>query len=472
MKMGKIKGVIVVDPTTLKLTQNAEAGDIIDLKELQQLDLSYIQSLISSNQDKVYLQRLADEKAKWTLESSAALEKNKADFTAQIQGLNNRLALKDQEIIKDKQDLQLSALQTENNYRQKISDLSNQLALKDKDKALEVEKAKADKERELMGQLSELKAKLAEAESKERLAVQNAELAKENQLNKELAALKDQFSVEKDNLNKQITEKDKQLSDLQIQKSSSSVKVLGEQLEGWCDNEYKTYAVSGFLNCTWEKDNTLVKDANDPENSSGTKADYIFRVYSSAQHTKENELTSVCMDMKNENPLSKNKKKNEDFYKKLDSDRTKKECQYALLVSELEMDRLNDAPVQKVAEYDNMYMVRPQYFISFLSIVESLGRKYQEMKLEMNRRQEAFKDSKELEEEFEDLKNTYLNKPLDSMEKELTKIKESSAKIADANEIISQTASKLINETLNTMREKIERFNIKKIGREADKING
>ena len=89
--------------------------------------------------------------------------------------------------------------------------------------------------------------------------------------------------------------------------------------------------------------------------------------------------------MKNENPESKTKKKNADYYKKLDSDRTKKNCEYALLVSELEMDKFNDAPIVKVTDYPKMYMVRPPYFIAFLSIIESLGKKYKDLLEKVNK---------------------------------------------------------------------------------------
>ena len=95
--------------------------------------------------------------------------------------------------------------------------------------------------------------------------------------------------------------------------------------------------------------------------------DYIFKVYASSSH-KENELlTSVACEMKNESPNSTNKKKNSDHFLKLDKDRKKKGCEYALLISELEWDQANDVPIRKVVGYEKMYVVRPQYFITFLS---------------------------------------------------------------------------------------------------------
>ena len=87
--------------------------------------------------------------------------------------------------------------------------------------------------------------------------------------------------------------------------------MIGENLEATCNDEMESYMQNGFFNCTWQKDNEVVK--NDDEKK-GSKADYIFKVYATDEHKPEELLASVCLDMKDENPDSKNKLKNSSHY--------------------------------------------------------------------------------------------------------------------------------------------------------------
>lgn len=129
-------------------------------------------------------------------------------------------------------------------------------------------------------------------------------------------------------LNEKIRDLEDKIANLELAKSSLNIKKLGEKLEDWCNNEYQLHALNGFENCSWEKDNIAVRDADDFK---GTKADYLFKVYASPSMLEENLLTSVACEMKSEDPNSIHKKKNSDHYKKLDSDRVKKNCEYAYL---------------------------------------------------------------------------------------------------------------------------------------------
>ena len=430
--MAKLKDVSVISPTVLRLNSPAQAGDEIDLKDLQQVDLSYIDNLIKSGQDKAYNEKFASLQREWRLTSEA----EKKDINSQAQ-------------------LQIQSL------RQQIDALNDKITA-------EKEKAILETKNEYNPQIVQLKNDLQRALDEKKNAEEQAKLLQKNADQEMIQSIKDQLTAEKMDNMQALKAKDDEINALRLNKASTGVKTLGEQLETWCNNEYQNYALTGFENCTWEKDNTLV--AFEGEDGKGTKADYIFRVYSSDKRTQENELASVCMDMKNENPESKTKKKNADYYKKLDSDRTKKNCEYALLVSELEMDKFNDAPIVKVTDYPKMYMVRPPYFIAFLSIIESLGKKYKDLLEKVNKDKLDFKEAQEIIDEFEQMKSAYLDKPLVAMESQLQDILDSSKKIADANQKINDTANKLINQTLENIRTKIARFDINRLAKKIDNI--
>ena len=426
--MSKITEVTIVSPSEIQLNQDAERGDIIDLKLLQSVDTSFIDTLIKEKRDEEYNKFLQKEKQQWSSESQA----EKADII-------NGFKLEKQQLESEKQAL-----------------ISKQDSIR---KETELE---ADKKN--MSIIADLKQQLAQLKSANLLELTK----KDNQFIKERQDLILSQSEDRNKYEEKIRNLKTQLDNLNLQKSALNVKKLGEQLETWCNEEYNSYALTGFVNCTWNKDNKLV--TFDDEQGRGTKADYIFRVYASQPFEKASELSSVCMDMKNENPDSVNRKKNADFYKKLNDDRIKKECQYAVLISELEMDSSNDVPVLKISEYPDMYRVRPQYFISFLGVIQSLALKFKDVLMAKNREELSFKDSKELLEEYNQLKETYLVKPLESMKKKVEEILKQADNIKKANDSIIVTANEIVNATLNTMREKIDRFDIKKITKKADKI--
>ena len=263
-----------------------------------------------------------------------------------------------------------------------------------------------------------------------------------------------------------IDEKDKEISNLTLSKSNISVKRIGERLEHWCANEFEEHSMNGFMNCTFEKDNISVKEDGDIK---GTKADYIFKVFSSEELKQE--LTSVVCEMKSEDPTSVNKKKNSDHYKKLDSDRNKKKCEYALLVSELEWNDVNDVPIRKVKDYDKMYVVRPQYFITFLNIISSLACKYQSILLEKAKEREVFKETDEILKSFDELRELIVDKQLTKLSKEIEEIKKQCDVIKTATDKISASTSKVTDTIINDIKKKIENFSITKITKKIEKLD-
>jgi hypothetical protein len=155
-------------------------------------------------------------------------------------------------------------------------------------------------------------------------------------------------------------------------KARLSTKMVGETLEKHCEIEFEKLRSTAFRNASFGKDN----DA-----SSGTKGDYIFR----EKDEKGIELVSIMFEMKNEADEGNSKKKNEEFYKKLDKDRTEKNCEYAVLVSLLEPeDEIFNAGIVDVShKYNKMYVVRPQFFIMIISLLRNASMGAMEYKAEL-----------------------------------------------------------------------------------------
>ncbi|MBO8414454.1 MAG: DUF2130 domain-containing protein, partial [Firmicutes bacterium] len=232
------------------------------------------------------------------------------------------------------------------------------------------------------------------------------------------------------------------------------------------------YKIAGFEKAEFVKDNQSVKLEGE---SKGSKGDFIFTIYDDQGKV----LTKAMLDMKSEDPNSVNKKTNEFYLKQLDNNRKKKECQYAILVSELEEKASNDVPIRKVGDYKDMYIVRPAYMISFLSMIYSLSRKFSYLLNKDYSYETEMKESKEIISEFESFKKTYLDDPLkriknevDNILKQNSDIKSACDSIVKANQKIDDSINNLINKLIEQAKEKIERFDIKKIGRKLEKLNG
>ncbi|MDZ4749923.1 MAG: DUF2130 domain-containing protein [Saprospiraceae bacterium] len=151
-----------------------------------------------------------------------------------------------------------------------------------------------------------------------------------------------------------------------------STKMLGETLEQHCENSFNQLRATGFQKAYFEKDN----DA-----SGGSKGDYIYRECDAA----DNEVVSIMFEMKNESDTTATKKKNEDFLKELDKDRSEKKCEYAVLVSLLEEnnDLYNTGIIDVSHRYPKMYIIRPQFFIPIITLLRNAAMKSMEYKAEL-----------------------------------------------------------------------------------------
>ena len=157
-----------------------------------------------------------------------------------------------------------------------------------------------------------------------------------------------------------IRYKDEEIERLRDMKARLSTKMVGETLEQHCETEFNRLRMTAFPHAYFEKDN----DASD-----GTKGDFIFRECDEAG----NEIVSIMFEMKNENDETATKHKNEDFFKKLDQDRKKKGCEYAVLVTllEPESELYNTGIVDVSYRYPKMYVIRPQFFIPLITLLRN-----------------------------------------------------------------------------------------------------
>lgn len=157
-----------------------------------------------------------------------------------------------------------------------------------------------------------------------------------------------------------IRYKDEEIERLRDMKARLSTKMVGETLEQHCETQFNQLRATAFPHAYFEKDN----DASD-----GTKGDFIFRECDGAG----NEIVSIMFEMKNENDTTATKHKNEDFFKKLDSDRKKKGCEYAVLVTllEPESELYNTGIVDVSYRYEKMYVIRPQFFIPMITLLRN-----------------------------------------------------------------------------------------------------
>jgi len=243
-------------------------------------------------------------------------------------------------------------------------------------------------------------------------------------------------------------------------------KTLGENLENWCYEQYKNVSLFGFKTSTFEKDNVVVRSEGDTK---GTKGDYIFKVYNDSNHSIL--LTSAMVEMKSEALESENKKKNADHYKKLHEDRVKKNLEYAILVSELEYNVESDAPIFVVDQYEKMYVVRPQFFVTLLGIIESIGLKYADIITEKETERIEFKESLEILEAFEAFKEEILNNSIRHIGTQMENIRKRTETIISSADAIKESTRIVLDTHLNTIKSKIESFSIRKVLNHIDKVN-
>lgn len=237
-------------------------------------------------------------------------------------------------------------------------------------KAISAKDAQLSEKDKIIG---ELRAQIAGSETEKKLAVSEVMNEKEKELSEkatEIARLKSSLSnkdteneLKAQSLKKQYEDrlklKDEQIEYYKDFKARQSTKMIGESLEMHCLNQFNALRMTAFPNAYFEKDN----DAR-----TGSKGDFIFR-----ESAEGVEFISIMFEMKNEMDETATKHKNEDFLKELDKDRREKKCEYAVLVSLLEIDNelYNNGIVDVSYKYEKMYVIRPQFFIPMITLLRN-----------------------------------------------------------------------------------------------------
>lgn len=271
---------------------------------------------------------------------------------------------------------------------------------------------------------TEIEKKLALTEAINKIEKERDELA--NKLQSKDTEAKLLESSLKDKYETELKSKDEMIAYYKDMKAKLSTKMVGETLEQHCEYEFNRLRATAFQNAYFEKDN----DASD-----GTKGDYIYR------ETDENgtEIISIMFEMKNEGDETATKHKNEDFLAKLDADRKKKDCEYAVLVTllESESDLYNGGIVDMSHKYPKMYVIRPQFFIPIISVLRNAAHNSMQYKNELAVVKAQNIDITHFEENMEDFKAAFgknyelagrrFNEAIDGIDKTIKQLEKTKA---------------------------------------------
>ena len=261
--------------------------------------------------------------------------------------------------------------------------LKNELQLEFSKKEQEIQSLKSSTDLEL----AKIKSQMAIAESEKKTAVLEATSLIKKERDKlvyELSNKENEKLLLEKSINEAFAEKmklkeealkmkDDEIERLRDFKQKLSTKMVGETLEQHCEIEFNKIRATAFQAAYFEKDNDI---------SGGTKGDYIYR----ENDSNGNELISIMFEMKNEGDETSTKKKNEDFFTKLNKDRNDKNCEYAVLVSLLEGDNelYNSGILDVSYKYPKMYVIRPQFFITIITLLRNAAKNSLQYKNELS----------------------------------------------------------------------------------------
>ena len=304
---------------------------------VNQIKNSEFESEVCKRIDELKAQQAAQEKVKEAQSREA--------FNAQMQKKQNELQAKEQElaILKDK------------------------LAGIEEKKKLEITHAVLVAKEQMKDDLNKKESELAALRSKKDMEI--AELRNQTTLSKSQSELEKKAIKEEYEAKLKVAQE--QVDYYKDLKMKMSTKMIGETLEAHCSNVFELQMRPMFPNAYFGKDNDTVE---------GTKGDFIFR-----DSVDGTEYISIMFEMKNEADTTASKHKNEDFFKKLDEDRKKKGCEYAVLVSLLEQDSelYNSGIVDVSHKYPKMYVIRPQFFMPIITLLVNASKKSLEYKKEL-----------------------------------------------------------------------------------------
>lgn len=325
--------------------------------------------------------------------------------------LSDATAQRDAEIAALRQQLSSQESAFKQQLESQVQQYSQKIAADKAESARVAAEESAKLQQTIVAQKQRLESQTQQFRVEKELAVSEARAAAERQRDElaaqvklqeaqaaqERAALREKMTNELAAKDELIKYKDEEIARVKEMKARLSTKMVGESLERHCETEFNKIRATAFPHAYFEKDNDVVD---------GTKGDFVFRETDPA--TGE-EVVSIMFEMKNENDETRTKHKNEDFFAKLDSDRKKKGCEYAVLCTMLEPENelYNEGIVDVSYRYEKMYVIRPQFFIPIISILRNAALSALQYKTELAEVRNQNIDITNFENSMEDFKTKF-----------------------------------------------------------------
>ena len=421
----------------------SEYASLLNQISKQEIDQEVHERLAALEREKVNAVALAEEKIRRELqktlsareaeltqiktERDAALARAQSEKEAELTKLKAQANQKIAE-LKVQNSAEISKLQSENS--ETIAKLKSQLDSSKTERELAVTKAVSIVEKER----DELRNRLENKETEQKL---------------QLTSLKERHDAE-------LRSKDEMIAYYKDMKAKMSTKMIGESLEQHCETEFNKLRPTAFQRAYFEKDNAVSK-------TTGSKGDYIYR----ENDENGNEIISIMFEMKNEAETTATKHKNEHFFKELDKDRREKNCEYAVLVSLLESDSelYNEGIVDVSFQscFDKMYVIRPQFFITMITLLRNAALNSLKYKAELALVREQNVDITNFEERIDKWKDSFTinsDRASKNFNKAIKDIEESIKKLESTRDALIQTVK-----NFETANKKLDDLTIKKLTR-------
>lgn len=344
------------------------------------------------------LARISD-KVKAEKDQEISLLKQQLNAIKQEQETKISLALAEQEqkinkLFADKE-AKLSNMLSEKT--DEIAKLNTRISQNEADKKIALLEAQTKAREELQQQKDIQQEQIRAKENEIAQLKQDAKFNEQNAQFKEKAIhdqYKEQLNQKDEHHRRELQMKDEVIAQYRDFKAKQSTKMIGESLEVFCNNQFETMVHPYLPSAQFGKDNEVIDH---------TKGDFIFRDFVDGI-----ESVSIMFEMKNEADETQVKHKNSDFFGKLDTDRKKKKCEYAVLVTLLELDNdLYNSGIYAVPGYEKMFVVRPQQFLSIIALLVQTGRNTVQVKKELAEAKNREVDVTHFEEKLDNFKRVF-----------------------------------------------------------------
>ncbi|QHN42648.1 DUF2130 domain-containing protein [Candidatus Mycosynbacter amalyticus] len=380
--MKKIK-VAIQDEYTLVLQEAANKGDTVDLRTIHETDIdtTTVKNVVNSIKKDAFEAEVA--KVREAIEREKALE-------AELK--ERKLLEKVTQLERDKDAaVELATARTKGELQADLAKLEAEAARIKVEKDAEITTLRAQVES--VSQQTASDTKLAALEAQRQLEEKFRQQLSSKEA--ELSALSHQRELDAEKYKEQLRASETALVSLKEMRTRMSTKMIGESLEIHCENEFNRIRPIAFPGAEFGKDNTV--------SGTGSKGDYIYR----ETNDEGSEMLSIMFEMKNEHETTATKHKNKDFFKELDKDRREKKCEFAVLVSLLEKDNEYYDDIVTVHEYPNMFVIRPQHFITIIGFLRAGSLKSQELRKQIHALNNQHVDVTNFEQSMHEFKSSF-----------------------------------------------------------------